>query len=159
MKYSLVVFLTASPLFARCYSFQEYPFRNRVVEIWEQYEKTFGRVAFSRSDDLNRIRFCVGREYFFQIPGGSKMASVYDRKENTIFLRKSRENALKHELMHVYLERKKGHLPYSLSEKWIQLLEPYLENPKKWKCHCGKKDCQLMNDSVGSVIPADLCSP
>lgn len=54
------------------------------------------------------------------------MQSALDRRKMRILLRKAGDHELRHELLHIYLDFKRGILPYSASEDLVRDMESEL---------------------------------
>lgn len=94
-------------------------------KILQEYIQEFGDVSF-----LKKIKVCIGRKKFHEIKNGSQIRAFYDRKDQIIYLRKFHFADIRHEVLHAYIDKKAGNLPYSVSENLVVSLMQDLTN-----CH------------------------
>jgi len=82
-------------------------------------ENTFGQIL---NKELKKLKICRSRSRFYEIRGGYKMKSFYDRTTKKIYLRHFNMARIKHEFLHFYLDYRFYFMPYSLSETLVELI-------------------------------------
>ncbi|HRP69090.1 MAG TPA: hypothetical protein PLY93_06125 [Turneriella sp.] len=123
MKLAIVLIFSffSRSLFAECTRAIHF---SSVKLAWEKITSAYGDTPLPKE-----IFICIGRNYFFEIPRGSTMRSVLDRKNKRILLRKTSMHDLTHELLHLYLDLRWQVLPYSISEPFVVAMNNFNSCP------------------------------
>ena len=86
--------------------------------VWAEYCSRFRAIVLPQKFSL-----CVGKKYFYQVKGGTRMASALDRQRTRIILRQYEKQQLRHELAHLYLDAAWRVLPYGTSERLVEAMQ------------------------------------
>ncbi len=117
--------------------------------FWRLFNETYGAARFP-----DELMVCTGRNYFFEIKGGSKMQSALDRKRGRILRRSAKLTDLMHEMAHVYLDMRWQVLPYPVAEPFVLAMSdtakcttaPAQTAPlqDRWKARADLPRCELL---------------